>query len=115
MLVLPADDRRALSARLHGETGGNPLYAVELVGALVDEGVLAVGSQGAWRFHAADEWTARLPTGLVEIVGRRVARLEGDARVVAEALAVMGNDADEALLRTVSDSPRRASTPRWAS
>ncbi|MEO7986979.1 MAG: BTAD domain-containing putative transcriptional regulator, partial [Gemmatimonadales bacterium] len=108
MLVLPSDARRALSARLHAETGGNPLYAVELLGALVDEGVLAVGADGAWRVRGDDEWTARLPTGLVEIIGRRVARLEGDARQVAEVLAVLGNDADEALQRAVSglDPPR---------
>ncbi len=101
MLVLPPDDRRALTTRLHAETGGNPLYVVELVGALVDEGVLAVSADGAWRFRSADEWTARLPRGLVEIVGRRIARLEGDARALAEVIAVLGNDADEALLRTV--------------
>ena len=102
MLVLPADDRRALAARLHAETGGNPLYATELVGALVDEGLLAVAPDGAWRFRDDGEWTARLPSGLAEIVGRRVERLEGDARAVAEVMAVLGNDADEVLLHAVS-------------
>ncbi len=102
MLVLPAGDRQALATRLHAETGGNPLYATELVGALVDEGVLAVAPDGAWRFREEEEWTARLPSGLVEIVGRRVERLEGDARAVAEVMAVLGNDADEALLNVVS-------------
>ena len=102
MLVLPAGDRHGLAARLHAETGGNPLYATELVSALVDEGVLAVAPDGAWRYSQDEEWTARLPSGLVEVVGRRVERLEGDARAVAEVMAVVGNDADEALLHAVS-------------
>jgi hypothetical protein len=49
MLSLAADSRRALAERLVAETGGVPSAIVARVGALVDDGQLARGTDGSWR------------------------------------------------------------------
>jgi hypothetical protein len=104
MLVLSQGDRHVLAGRLHAEGGGNPLYTIELAAALVDEGVLAVGSQGSWRLHPED-WRAPLPTGLRGIIASRLARLSEDARIVAGAMARLDPDAPEGAARAAADLP----------
>jgi tetratricopeptide (TPR) repeat protein len=105
MLVLPAAERHSLAARLHAEGGGNPLYTIELAAALVDEGVLAVGDQGAWRLVHPDGWRTPLPTGLRAIIASRLARLSDDARTVAEAMGGLAPDAPEHQARAVANLP----------
>ena len=105
MLVLPAAERHSLAARLHAEGGGNPLYTIELAAALVDEGVLAVGDQGAWRLVHPEGWRTPLPTGLRAIIASRLARLSDDARTVAEAMGGLGPDAPEHQARAVANLP----------
>jgi DNA-binding SARP family transcriptional activator/Tfp pilus assembly protein PilF len=87
MLVLTLADRHSLATRLHAEGGGNPLYTIELVAALVDEGILAVGGQGSWQLMQAEGWRAPLPTGLRAIIASRLTHLGGEARAVAQAMA----------------------------
>jgi DNA-binding SARP family transcriptional activator/tetratricopeptide (TPR) repeat protein/TolB-like protein len=88
MLALTPDDRGALAAQLHAETRGNPFYATEMVGALVDEGHLTPDERGVWRFGGAaavQPASLPLPTGVREALGRRLDRLGEDARLVAAA------------------------------
>jgi DNA-binding SARP family transcriptional activator/tetratricopeptide (TPR) repeat protein len=88
MLALAPDDRGALAAQLHAETRGNPFYATEMIGALVDEGHLTPDERGVWRFDGAaavQPASLPLPTGVREALGRRLDRLGEDARLVAAA------------------------------
>ena len=101
-LVLAPNDRHTLATRLHAEGGGNPLYTIELVAALVDEGVLAVGEGGSWQLAHTEGWRAPLPSGLRAIVARRLTRLGDEARAVAQAMAGLPPDAPESAARTAA-------------
>ncbi len=106
MLELPAPERRALSARLHAETGGNPFYAMEIVSALVDEGQLSLDARGIWRTAAgSDGNTLPLPHGVRDAVGRRLTGLPGRARDLVGAAAVVGEPIDVGLLAAVLGWP----------
>lgn len=100
MLVLSAADRHALATRLHAEGGGNPLYTIELVAALVDEGVLAVGEEGSWQLVHAGGWRAPLPSGLRAIVASRLARMGDEALSVARAMAQLSPEVPETTVRS---------------
>jgi DNA-binding SARP family transcriptional activator/Tfp pilus assembly protein PilF len=105
MLVLTMTDRHTLATRLQAEGGGNPLYTIELVAALVDEGVLAVGEEGSWQLVHAEGWRAPLPTGLRAIVASRLAHLGDEARSVAQAMAGLGPEVPETAARAAANLP----------
>jgi DNA-binding SARP family transcriptional activator len=99
MLDLPAAERRALGARLHAESRGNPFYAVEIVFALVDEGRLAPDAHGIWRAAAGvGDDVLPLPHGVREAVERRLTGLPDAARELAGAAAVAGEPVDPAMI-----------------
>jgi DNA-binding SARP family transcriptional activator/tetratricopeptide (TPR) repeat protein len=103
MLPLDAADRCALAARLHMETGGNPLYTVELVSALADTGLLAPGPAGAWRVGAGiDSRSVPMPAGLRAAVLTRIEHLSAAARQVADTAAVLGDPLDPDVLQEVA-------------
>ena len=83
MLEMDPADRRELAGRLHQEGAGNPFYAVEMVSALVDEGVLSVGPRGIWRLARMDGRPLPLPASLRDAIGRRLASLSPEARAIA--------------------------------
>lgn len=102
ILELPPDDRRHLASLLHAQGGGNPFYIVELVSALADEGTLALTERGSWQLMARDS-RLPLPTGIREVVTRRVARLTPPGRTALEAAAVLAVPFDRELLAEVAD------------
>ncbi|MFC5285570.1 LuxR C-terminal-related transcriptional regulator [Actinokineospora guangxiensis] len=70
---------------LAAASGGNPLYAAELLRALADAGA-------AGRPAPADgRWPLGVPTQLRAIIAARVGRLGEDARLVVRACAVAGD------------------------
>jgi DNA-binding SARP family transcriptional activator/TolB-like protein len=109
MLELPAVQRRALADRLHAETGGNPFHAVEVVNAMVDEGLLTLDPQGAWRLTlAGDAAPLPLPTAVRDAVRRRIDALDPDARaVIAAAAAASGRLEITRLAQLAGLSPER--------
>jgi len=94
---LPASDHTALIRELLGlagdlaatvdeRTGGNPLFAVQLVGDWVHRGLLDVGTEG---FVLRPGVVVQLPDGLHEVWSDRVARLvEGRPKGTREALEI---------------------------
>jgi DNA-binding CsgD family transcriptional regulator len=68
---------------------GNPLLLTELVHLLADDGVAPIAAQ-------ADRVQAAVPDGLADTVLRRVRRIAPEAPAVAQALAVLGDDAEPA-------------------
>ncbi len=114
---LPTDDHRLLIKRLLGledelvqqvasRTGGNPLYAVQLVGDWVERGVLELGENG---FRLRRGEAAPLPTDLQEVFRDRLTKLVGqdldadpsDALLAMELAAVLGTDVKRAEWTTV--------------
>jgi len=89
-------------ARLHRETGGNPLFVLETLRALHDEGVLYRGASGEWS-TPWDETTTDyaelpLPPEVYQVIARRLTRLGPDEREMLNTAAVLGANFDLALL-----------------
>lgn len=95
MLELRADERHALAARLCAEAGGNPFDVIEIMSALVDDGLLATDESGEWRvrFDVSVEGPT-LPHSGREALARRLDRLDAPARDLLEAAARTGTPFD---------------------
>jgi DNA-binding SARP family transcriptional activator/tetratricopeptide (TPR) repeat protein len=104
MVELPADERSGLAARLDRHAGGNPLYTVETVSALADDGTLVPTGRGAWRVTAR-EAQLPLPAGVREVLSARLTRLTPVGRQALEAAAVLGIPFDRELLAEVAGEP----------
>lgn len=97
-------------ARLFRETGGNPLFVLETLRALQDQGALTRHEGGVWR--ASEQVTPgegvtgrrrELPLSarLQQVIAGRLDRLEPAVRDVLEAAAVFGDEFDHQLLQQV--------------
>jgi serine/threonine protein kinase/tetratricopeptide (TPR) repeat protein len=86
-----------LAARVQERAGGNPLYAIELVGSWVERGVLAVGPEG---FVLKEGAEAVAPDNIEELWNTRITRLldesldRAQAERAMEIAAVLGQDVD---------------------
>lgn len=93
--------------RLYAETAGNPLFVLETLRALHDEGLLRRDESGEWS-TAFDESTRdyeELPLSPVveHVITLRVAQLAREPRAVLNAAAVLGNHFDFVLLDTLCE------------
>ncbi len=92
-------------ARLYQETEGNPLFLLETLRALYEEGLLYRDASGEWS-TPWDETTVDyaelpLPAGVYQVIARRLQRLGPDERTMLNAAAVLGGECDfELLMRT---------------
>lgn len=87
-----------LTAWLHGETVGHPLYLIETLKGLIESGAVTAGP-GGWQ---VDE--TRLPGGVEGVraaIGERLSRLTPAALALAHAAAVLGQGATFEVLREV--------------
>ncbi len=93
-----AQEAPRFAARLYRETEGNPLFVLETLRALHDEGLLYRDQAGEWS-TPWDETTADyaelpLPAGVRQVIARRLARLGPDERAALNAAAVLGAEFD---------------------
>ncbi|MBN2799410.1 MAG: protein kinase [Deltaproteobacteria bacterium] len=97
---------RPLARTVADRTGGNPLFAVQLVGEWVMRGLLEAGPLG---FRLVEDAEAVIPDDLHEVWSGRVERLltsfHEDARVALEQAAVLGLEVDDDEWREVADDP----------
>ncbi|HEY1295376.1 MAG TPA: BTAD domain-containing putative transcriptional regulator [Chloroflexota bacterium] len=89
------DDVRVLGEKLHAETEGNPLFAVETIRSLLESGDLQLGA-------SALTSPQPLPDSVQAAIRARLARLDPDAYELARAAAVLGGDVDFDLVRAVA-------------
>ena len=82
---------RGFLAFLYRQTEGNPLLVVQTLRTLVDEGSIW-WEQDRWHWHPVSEW--RLPNGVLELMGRRLAKLSDAHRDVLTVAAVVGREFD---------------------
>ncbi|MDX1686527.1 MAG: tetratricopeptide repeat protein [Candidatus Promineifilaceae bacterium] len=91
---------------LFHETGGNPLFVLETLRALQDQGRLTQDAAGVWRApeEGAVDRRSALPLSnrLQQAIAGRLERLEPAAREVLEAAAVLGDEFDHQLLQQTS-------------
>jgi DNA-binding SARP family transcriptional activator len=88
--------------RVHLETGGNPLFVLEMLRSLYNEGILYRDESGAWNtpWDATTTDYAELPTppGVHQVIARRLARLNSAERATINAAAILGERFDFTLL-----------------
>lgn len=93
---------RSLAARIHAETGGNPLFVLETLRSLHDQGLVgesepAIATGGA----------LPLADTVHRVISDRIGFLGATARLALDALAVQGYDADLDTLTEVSALPKQ--------
>jgi predicted ATPase len=74
--------------RLYKETEGNPLFALEALNLLVDEGILAE-KEGRWTLTAQTEKIG-LPSKVHDVIVRRIGRLRRPEKKLLDLAAVCG-------------------------
>lgn len=95
-----------LEARLFAETAGNPLFLLETLRALSDEGLLGHDEKGQWRIQeegfGPEEVEIPLPAAVEETIARRLEALAPAARETLTLAAVLGERFDFDLLHAAS-------------
>ena len=85
------DVGRELLAFLYRHTEGNPLFVVQVLRTLVDEG--AVWHSGErWEWRPVSE--LRLPVGISDLISRRLSRLSPESHRILTTAAVIGREFD---------------------
>jgi len=74
--------------KLYKETEGNPLFALETLNLLVEEGVLSE-KEGQWTLAAPLEKIG-IPSKVQEVIAQRITRLEREERELIDLAAVCG-------------------------
>ena len=111
--------KERVASRLFEVTGGNPLFATQLLRALKEEGIVRTG--GAWWSLDADRFLEEVPPDLSisDVIAERLAQLSPSARAVSTQIAHSGRQMDlvalaqrtglgrETVLEAVSELVRR--------
>lgn len=87
---------REFLAYLYRQTEGNPLLVVQTLRTLVDEGDIW-WDKDRWHWHPVSE--LRLPNGVLDLMGRRLAKLSAADRDVLTVAAVIGREFDLGVLQ----------------
>lgn len=87
---------------LHAHTSGLPLFVVNVVDELVDEGKLRHGADG-WTFPDPDDMT--VPRSIAGVIERQIARLTPEQQRVLGAASVAGIEFLDLLLAEVLQTP----------
>ncbi len=105
MLALAPADCADIAGRIHDAGGGNPLHAIELTAALIDEGALEAAGDGTWRLTGAAQDRLPLPPTVRDAIARRLAGLAAPTRAVADAAARQGRSFDPEVAMRGSELP----------
>ena len=96
---------REFLAYLYRQTEGNPLLVVQTLRTLVDEGDIWWDRE-RWHWRPVSEF--RLPSGVLELMGRRLAKLSAADRDVLTIAAVIGREFDLGVLQDAARVPMDA-------
>ena len=91
-------------ASLYKETGGNPLFIIEVLKLLRDDGVIS-DRKGIWR-ERREITSGDIPERVYDVVVRRVERLNEDDRELLQIAAVAGDKFTSQALTNVSEMKR---------
>ena len=91
----------ALRDRIEEAAEGNPLYVEELLGMLIDDGLLVDDAAGTW--HAAEGLAdVRVPTSISTLLAARLERLSPDEQAVVGRASVVGRVFEQDAVTTLS-------------
>ncbi|HEU5184841.1 MAG TPA: diguanylate cyclase [Gemmatimonadaceae bacterium] len=82
---------RELLAFLYHHTEGNPLFVVQVLRTLLEEGAIWY-DRDHWEWHPVSE--LRLPVAVTDLISRRLSRLTPRAQAVLTTVAVIGREFD---------------------
>jgi predicted ATPase/DNA-binding SARP family transcriptional activator len=77
--------------KLYRQTGGHPLFTVELLRAMQERGDVVQDEAGRWVEEPALDWEA-LPARVEAAIGERIARVPGELRQALAVASVEGED-----------------------
>ncbi len=106
-------DTPELTDRLMHESGGVPLYAVELFKIWRDKGYLSPTESGRWRWQGDPAETPSTRLG-EEIIGHRLKHLSTEAQAVLQIAAAIGTEVEFNLLTDVCTTTSASPGPRQA-
>ena len=93
--------------KLEETTGGNPLFIVETLKALEDEGVIKKGSDG-WSVKATKFEHIQLPRSMEDVLSRRLVQFDQTKRRLLDVLSILGKPVSPKFvqtLRSFADTP----------
>ena len=99
----------AARARITQAAEGNPLFVEEMLGMLIDEGLL-VDAEGGW-VAASDLSTLAVPPTIQALLAARLDRLNGTQRSVIERASVVGKEFWRGAVVELSPEPERSEVP----
>jgi len=85
------DVGREFLAFLYRHTEGNPLFVVQVLRTLVDEGAIWYTGE-RWEWRPVSE--LRLPVGVADLISRRLSRLSPESHAILTTAAVIGREFD---------------------
>jgi class 3 adenylate cyclase/tetratricopeptide (TPR) repeat protein len=91
----------AVAEQVTRAAGGNPLFIEEMLGMMIDDGVL-VHRDGNW-LVAQDSSTLAVPATIAALIASRLDRLSEEERAVAEWASVVGKEFQRDALVALSD------------
>src|SRR4051812_45943822 len=97
-----ADGGGGFAARLHADTGGNPLFVGEIMRHLVESGVI-FQADGHWTADDAGLDRIGVPEGVRDVFGRRLSALPPEVSDVLRVAAVIGVEFDATVVADVAD------------
>jgi tetratricopeptide (TPR) repeat protein len=93
----------AFRDELFSRTNGHPLFTLEMLSALRDQGVLVRG-EGGWSARAGIDWS-RLPARIEGVISERVRRLRPELVDLLSAASVLGDEFSAEVLASMLDLP----------
>ena len=91
-----------LAGLVHDKTSGNPFFAIQFLSALFEEGVLTFDRvQGRWCWDLNRIRAKGYTDNVVDLMVRKLARLDPEAQRALKQLACLGNSAELTMLGVV--------------
>jgi class 3 adenylate cyclase/tetratricopeptide (TPR) repeat protein len=101
----------SLRTRILGAAAGNPLFVEEMLGMLIDDGLLKQAEDGTWA-ASGELAEVRLPPTIAALLAARLDQLAPGERGLAERASVIGQSFEQAALAELLPSPDRGGLSR---
>ncbi len=102
-LLGEASGLKGLKSQLLERSGGNPLFAEELVLSIIEDGSLSPRN-GSYRLKTPIR-SLRFPVSLQSVVSSRIDRLSGQAKSLLQTAAVIGSKVSQDMLAQIAGLP----------
>lgn len=99
------DNVNDLALMIYRKTLGNPLYIKQIIQLLLDnKGICYNFEEKKWHTKSESLHTFNLPTGIEDIINRRISSLSQDTKELLEMAACIGNRFDIEMLKEITEN-----------